>query len=126
VGAVTNLRSREQYAARAWDWGFLNDCFAPTRVRVSDLDGIVERNGCFLALEGKPAHVTVPRGQQITFNSLVTAGWTVLVLYGEPNQPVAMQHWPYPAKPAGEDAIQQFVTEWWQWANARPMFEDAA
>jgi hypothetical protein len=116
---MSNLRSRQAFADRAWDWEFLNDCFAPSRIRISDLDGIVERHGEFLIIEAKPAGQQIPKGQEILLDKLVARGFTVLVLYGEVNEPTAMQHWPAAPKPTTESAIQQFVREWWQWADGQ-------
>lgn len=77
-----NLRSRDAYAAAARDWCFLNPAFAPSRVRVSDVDGIVERHGHFLVLESKPSRSGLSEGQAILLRELSDLGFLVLVVWG--------------------------------------------
>lgn len=83
-----NIRNRQNYANAFWDWSFLNQSFAPTKIRLSDIDGIVERNGQFLCFETKPLGVEPDYGQQILLNELsYHPNWTVVILYGEKNRP---------------------------------------
>ncbi len=49
------------------DWGFLDNSFSG-KIRVSDIDGIVEANGNLLILEWKGTGVPVTKGQEIMFN----------------------------------------------------------
>lgn len=112
------IRNLNAYRDGAWDWGFLDECFAPTRVRPSDVDGIVERRGRFLVIEAKPNEGRMTKGQALTLDAFSREpNFQVLVIYGEPNQPVAMQHWPQPAKAADAADIKRFVSSWWQYAN---------
>lgn len=47
-----------------FDWDFLIEAFAPTRIQPTDVDFIVERNGYFLVFETKHAdNIEVPTGQ---------------------------------------------------------------
>lgn len=115
---MPNIRNRDAYRDRAWDWAFLNDCFGGTKIRPSDLDGLVERNGRFLVLEAKPAGASINVGQRRTLAALASLpNFTVLVLYGEPNKPVAMQAWPNDRVEASEDTIRAFVSAWFAWAD---------
>jgi hypothetical protein len=110
-----NLRSRTAYAERAWDWGFLNGCFARPRIRPTDLDGIVEQNGRFLVLEAKPAGASIDEnsGQGRLLTALAALpGFTVLVLYGEPSEPVAMQNWPGQRISATAEDARRFARDW--------------
>ena len=114
---MPNLRSRDAYRDRAWDWEFLNDSL-PGKIRVSDFDGIVEIHGRFLAIEAKPAAAGIPTGQKILLDQLAAQpNWNVLVIYGEPNLPVAMQRWPGPPQSATESTVQDFVCAWSKWAK---------
>jgi hypothetical protein len=112
------IRNPDAYRDGAWDWGFLDECFAPSRVRVSDLDGIVERRGHFLVVETKPRNELMTKGQSLLLDAFARmTNFTVLVIYGEPNHPTAMRHWPNPERPADAAAVQSFVRQWWQYAN---------
>ena len=51
------------------DWSIFNDCFGPTKIRVSDIDGVVERNGRVLFFEWKQKRQIDP-GQTILFKRL--------------------------------------------------------
>lgn len=87
-----NIRSIPSFIRGLWDWTFLNSCFVrrngqPTRIRVSDVDGLVERGGHFLFLECKPDRWDdeheIPRGQQLTHDALLRTGaFTVIVVWG--------------------------------------------
>jgi hypothetical protein len=78
---MPNIRSRETVAERLWDWGFLNAAL-PGQIRPMDLDGIVEKNGQFLVLEGKPLGHDLPTGQKITLEKMAqkttSASWCFL------------------------------------------------
>lgn len=87
-----NIRSVVGYIRGLWDWTFLNECFvrssgATTRIRVADVDGIVERWGHFLWIEAKPERFddkyTITKGQQLTHDALkATRAFTVIVVWG--------------------------------------------
>lgn len=82
-----NIRSIPAFVRGLWDWTFLNKCFASTNIRVSDVDGLVERYGHFLVFESKPERYTgdytVKLGQRITHKQLCRTGvFTVIVVWG--------------------------------------------
>ena len=118
------IHNLDAYIGALWDWGFLNDCFVGTTIRVSDLDGIVERNGWFLVIEAKGSGKPIPRGQMIAFSALANKGFTILMVWGQPNSPEAMQVWypnreePQPQRAATIDDIKNIVSRWFNWANA--------
>jgi hypothetical protein len=86
------IRDIDRYVNNLWDWGFLDDCFGGTRIRVTDLDGIVERNGHFLVLECKSHDAQIPRGQAIMFEKMAaTQLFTIFVIWGEQNRPERMR-----------------------------------
>jgi len=117
------IHSPDLYCAALWDWGFLDDCFPGTRTRVSDIDGIVERKGRFLVIEAKGVNTRIPTGQLIMFEAMANKGMTVLIVWGNPNEPEQMQIWyphrPYaePAVPASVDDIRDVVRRWFNWAS---------
>lgn len=82
-----NIRSVAGFIRGLWDWTFLNECFAPTKIRVADVDGVVERKGHFLWLEAKPERETadrdIPAGQLYTHQALAKTGaFTVITIWG--------------------------------------------
>jgi hypothetical protein len=89
---VPNIKDRKVFAERLWDWEFLNDCWEG-RIRPTDIDGVVERNGYFLFLEGKPLRGKLGDGQKILFKMLTKEfkKSSVFILYGEPGYPKEYQ-----------------------------------
>lgn len=118
------IQNMDAFIDALWDWGFLDGCFGGTRIRVSDLDGMVERNGWCLIIEAKGLGKQIPRGQQIMFRVLAGKGFTILVLWGEPNQPKHMQIWyphqhdPKPCTSSSIREVQDVVRRWFNWASA--------
>ena len=78
---MSNIRNLDYFKASIWDWTWLNGAFGGTQIRVSDIDGMVERRGHFLMIEGKKGGV-VSGGQEIMFQSWVTGGNALLLLIG--------------------------------------------
>jgi hypothetical protein len=127
-----------RYCASLWDWSFLDDCFGATRIRVSDIDGFaspyddhveqkqgrVHRNGHWIVFETKGDGVEIPLGQRRDHRDLVRVGFTVVYLWGQPNDPTAMQVW-YEGKTHPENQIQpvtladihDLVCRWFIYAN---------
>lgn len=65
------------------DWGFLDSGFSG-KIKVGDIDGIVEANGCALILEWKRKG-EIPTGQRIMFEKLTRKNHIVIfVVYGDP------------------------------------------
>lgn len=120
------IRSIDRFTAALWDWGLLDACFAGTKIRIGDLDGIVERNGEFLVLEGKGPGVTITQGQHLMFKRMAFAkGFTVIVMFGEPGSPEQLQIW-YPGKSvpkiyrgANAQLLCERVSAWFRWANRK-------
>jgi hypothetical protein len=77
-----NIRSVASFMRSLPDWTEFNDCFAPSRIRISDIDGIVERNGQFLVLDLKHPNATLNQGQTILYRQLAKKGFTVVVVFG--------------------------------------------
>ena len=59
---MSNIRNADDYTASFWDWSIFNNCFGETTIRMTDVDGMVERKGRFLILETKKPTAEVPPG----------------------------------------------------------------
>ena len=114
---MRNIRDPQKYLSSFWDWTFLNDCFGDTKIRVTDIDGAVERKGYTLIFETKLPDQEVPQGQAILFDNWVNQGITVLVIWGERNQPIAAQQWGQVRVPADREWLRQYVRNWFAWAD---------
>lgn len=111
------IKNPEKFVAGLWDWGCLDNCF-PGKIKVTDIDGLVERKGHFLVLETKSPGVPIPLGQQIMFKNLQRSGlFTIVVVWGNTNQPQEMQVYysngkVSEKKPANMATFKQVVS-WW-------------
>jgi hypothetical protein len=120
------LKNKKAFVDALWDWGFLDECFSPTRIRISDLDGIVERNGQVLFVEAKPPGKEISTGQYRLFSKLAARGFSVLVIWGDTNIPQEAMIWaPGKALPgrklkADKERIKEIVCRWFSWANRTP------
>ena len=67
------------------NWAIFNECFKPTKIKITDIDGVVERNGWFLFIEVKQNTKDIPMGQRILFEKLTTNAphISVLLLYAQ-------------------------------------------
>jgi len=116
------IRNLESFVGALWDWGFLDDCFGGTRIKVTDMDGLVERNHHYLMLETKGPSKDIPRGQQILFDHLredFGDRFHILVIWGDPNKPVACQLWGHSKTLADTETIRRIVGKWWTFANSK-------
>ena len=52
------------------NWEIFNECFIPTKIKITDIDGVVERNGWFLFIELKERKKEIPTGQHILFEKI--------------------------------------------------------
>lgn len=124
-----NIRNELHYQNSFWDWSFLNDCFGDTKIRVSDLDGVIERKGNILILETKEPNVSIPYGQQLLFEAIQKNGHTVIVAWGSVNNhhPVVtkmMIYHPYNKHSSKVDAtildLHNKVANWYRFADENP------
>jgi hypothetical protein len=113
-----SINNPERFLAGVWDWKFLDKCF-DGKIKVSDLDGIVERRGHFFVLETKKKGVLIPGGQRIMFERMAKTGLiTVIVIWGDKNATEEVQiYYPGRAAPTLKKAATnedvQHVAEWW-------------
>lgn len=74
-----------------WDWSPYDRCF-PRGSRIMDIDGMVELNRSFHFIETKAINVSIPAGQLLALRRLSQLPQShVTVIYGDANQPEAMQ-----------------------------------
>lgn len=91
---MSNIRNTLYFEESWWDWSSYNSCFYPSKIKISDIDGIVERNNFFLVIETKLPKILVNKGQSILFNQLIKQdNWCVLVVWGETNSPEKCKLW---------------------------------
>lgn len=108
-----------------WDWAILKGCFGNTKISPTDIDGCVERKGRKLYLETKKPGVQVQVGQWLTFENLSKEGHTVLIIWGEVNNPEVIKRLSnrlekdYPA--ATLDTLREIVSQWFEFAEANPL-----
>lgn len=121
------IRNKKAYVDSLWDWGFLDDCFGGTGIRVSDIDGVVERNGHVLFIEAKPLGKPVSAGQSRMFAQLAENGFSILVIWGDTDNPSECMLI-HPKQLGGKrtkmaatkDTIFEIVRRWFVWANHFP------
>lgn len=117
-----------------WDWEIFNGCFGETKIKLSDIDGIVERKGNFLAVEKKHPGESMQSGQRFTLEAFVKQGHHVLVLEGKSEWDINhVELWTpngngvvnkYLPKEQNTSGAQEVVSKWFDWANSNP--RDAA
>ena len=122
VASSVTIRNKQAFMDALWDWGFLDQCF-DHGIRVSDLDGIVERHGHLLFIEAKPPKKAISNGQYRMFGELAAQGFSVLVIWGETDKPSEIIYWtPHVRNPsdkmkADQAYIFEFVRRWFVWAD---------
>ncbi len=120
------INNLDKYINTLWDWGFLDGCFGKTGIRVTDIDGMVERNGRFLVIETKSNGANIPIGQQRMFQAMADDGkFTVIVVWGDANQPTKMRITAHNGtrvviveKPANIEDLQDAVKRWFVYADS--------
>lgn len=111
-----------------FEWDFLDECFAPTKIKPMDLDAIIERKGHFLVFETKPERAqNFPVGQGITLKALHNVGcFTIIVLYGKTKETIN-KIYVYPEGAGAEKikftnaekAIKIITKTWFDFANGK-------
>lgn len=133
---VTNLRHdcdvHGCYRAELWDWTPFNDCFGDSGIRISDVDGMVERNGQFLMLDGKrigregqtyiaPGHIRMYR------RFAESKGGHSIVFHGHPPATIEVVRIWRPGgglqgpEPCDLGRLKKIVSNWYVWANGMSM-----
>ena len=120
------IRSREDCANAMWDWGFLKGDF-PRNILPMDIDGMVEIEGRFLAIEAKPIGPggKMPYGQRLAYERLAKKeDFTVVVIYGDPLS-YDIQYMKVLGKHKKRVAcdieyFREFCRQWGEWATDNP------
>lgn len=125
-----NLKSIENFKKSFWDWSLFNDCFGDTKIRISDVDGIAERNGQILFIEAKSHGAVIPTGQKLLHKALLATGVvTLLYIWGNPNETaslVEIHHRDGRTTVRKNVTIQQLqglISKWFEFANAMPKLQ---
>jgi hypothetical protein len=130
--SVTNLRNPKDWRNSFWDWTFYNECFAPTRIRLTDIDGFVERQGNFLILETKRPGAILPEGQRIMFKRMAKTGlFTIFIIWGPTNIPqeiiqITQSIWTSPKK-CNTAILKRMIREWFEnasYSNYSPTYKN--
>lgn len=118
MSEARNIRDPEKFLETMWDWTPFNECFSPTRIKLTDIDGAVERKGRVLFIETKLPGQEIPLGQRIMYDVLSSLPYAhVLVIWGKPNAPVAYQWWGKPKHQGDLAAVKRAVRAWFEYAN---------
>jgi len=115
-----NIRDMDKYRNTFWDWTLLNNCFGDTKIRVTDIDGLVERHGCFLLIETKLPGNEVPQGQRILLDAWVAMPkCNAVVVWGRNSMPEEYQIWGYDDQPipTNTEGFQRLIRRWYDRAN---------
>lgn len=119
------IRDLAAYVAGLWGWEILDGLLDGKKSTFCDIDGITERNGRFLVIEGKQALARVKFGQRLLFNSLLKLNrcprcrhesdrLTVIVIWGSPPDTVSrIALWPGRSYPGTNDDLRQLVGDWY-------------
>lgn len=119
------IENPDEYLANIWDWAILDGCFGKTKIKPTDIDGFVERNGKFLAIETKSPGVEIKTGQMLTFKRLIDTGYfTVLLVWGSANKPqkitLMTSKTTIDYEAADLDTLRRITERWFEWANQTP------
>lgn len=116
---MVNIRNLKYFQSSFWDWSVFNDCFGNSNIRITDIDGLVERHGYFLLIETKLPAIEVPQGQAILFDAISkNKNWNVLVIWGETNNPLKWKLWRHPKiYYGGLPELRQFIYQWFLFAE---------
>jgi hypothetical protein len=118
------INNLDAFVGGLWDWSILDGCFGHTRIKPTDVDGLVERNGWFLFLEAKGPKVPLKQGQKILLERLAeNPHVTVIVIWGDKNNPeqiMLMNGKSEPKiRPCDTEELRRVVSEWYQYADRR-------
>lgn len=80
------INNPKSFTEQLWDWAVLDGCFGQSKIKPTDVDGLIEHNGHFLMLEAKNDGVPVPLGQAILHQSWLDNGNSLIIIYGEPGK----------------------------------------
>jgi hypothetical protein len=126
AGSFMTINNPTAHLESLWDWAVLDGCFGAGKIKPTDVDGMVERNGHFLYLETKGFGVLLKQGQEIAIRNRVRDGIsTYIVVWGSPGVPQQMQIF-YPAHISDSSNVvdcdlpilRNVCSQWYQWVSA--------
>jgi hypothetical protein len=86
------INNKKAFDNALWNWDILNGCFGTGKIKPTDIDGLVERNGQFLLIEAKGPGVPVKMAQDIVHRNLISLKcFTVIVIWGNPGRPIEIK-----------------------------------
>jgi hypothetical protein len=116
------IRDMEKFSTGFWNWGILAGCFGDTKIAPTDVDGCIERNGYKLIIETKLPGNKVPLGQARFLQSFVNDGHTVLLVWGQKDNPEKITVMTPTATIAYESAtlgtLRSIVSSWFDYADS--------
>lgn len=121
----SNIHNIESFRNGIWQWRPYNDCFFDHEnrdlgIRISDIDGHVERNGHFLWVEATSKDI-VSIGQMRSIKHRVMRGDTVVILFGQTNSPARMTiyrpHSEGRTISCNQQIVWKFFRGWMLWAE---------
>lgn len=129
AATATNIRDYDKFMSTQWDWTPYNTAFSNPAVRISDIDGHIERNSQFLYIETKLPGNKPTLAQELSIRSQVAKGNTVMLLEGNPNKPERLTLYRRDGtQKVYNDVTNELVTDilsqWWKWASKKPRLGD--
>ena len=118
------IRSEEAFLKGLWDWAILDGCFGQTRIKPTDVDGLIERHGCFLFLEAKADGKEVSQGQNITFRQLSRQPRTFVIAFNGNREERTISRivlyrngQEIEQENPGVETLRSLVARWYAWAD---------
>jgi hypothetical protein len=116
------IRNETAYTNSFWDWSGYDSCFGRTGIKISDIDGIVERKGWFLLIETKYPGAEIPTGQRRLHDALIANGrFTVMVIWGEKNNPrdvlIRQSDGVETRRKTSTEDIHRAIARWFEYAD---------
>ncbi len=110
-----------------WDWSPFNQCFGDTKIRISDIDGAVERNGQILLIETKSHGAAIPLGQKLLHKAFLATGVvTLFYIWGNPNDTASQVEIHCRngdvtvRRNVTTQQLQELISKWFDFADAMP------
>ena len=116
------IHDLDKFIAAIQDWAILDGCFGTSKIKPSDIDGFVERNGVCLFLEAKGPEAFLTAGQAIAFTALARQGNTVVIFWGKDRDVHKMRvitaDDPGTVKAATLQDLRNVVADWYNKASS--------
>lgn len=82
---IISEKDHQFYKTPYHDFKQFTSCFGSTKIMPTDIDFMVERNGCFLVMEFKPEGKIISLGQDIMLKKLsAVPNFSVVLAYHKP------------------------------------------